>query len=65
MRTGRPRKPLILQPADREKLEMLARRPKTAQRLALRFKIVLRAAAGVANQEIARQLDVTGAMAGK
>lgn len=65
MRTGRPKKAIPLQPADREKLEMLARRPKTAQRLALRSKIVLRAAEGVANQQIARQLDVTGATVGK
>jgi transposase len=43
MRTGRPVIPLALTPEDRQKLEMLARRPKTAQRLALRSKIVLRA----------------------
>ncbi|HEY7617413.1 MAG TPA: IS630 family transposase [Terriglobales bacterium] len=65
MRTGRPKKPLTLQAADREKLEMLARRPKTAQRLALRSKIVLRAAEGTPNQQIARQLGVTGATVGK
>lgn len=44
---------------------MLARRPKTAQRLAMRSKIVLRAAQGTANHEIARQLGVTGATVGK
>ncbi len=65
MRTGRPKKPITLQPADQEKLEMLARRPKTAQRLALRSKIVLRAAEDVSNQQIARQLEVTGATVGK
>ncbi len=65
MRTGRPKKPIVLQPADKEKLEMLARRPKTAQRLALRSRIVLRAAEGLANQQIARQLGVTGATVGK
>ena len=65
MRTGRPKKPITLQPADKEKLEMLARRPKTAQRLALRSKIVLRAAEDVSNQQIARQLEVTGATVGK
>ena len=65
MRTGRPKKPITLQPADQEKLQMLARRPKTAQRLALRSKIVLRAAEDVTNQQIARQLDVTGATVGK
>jgi transposase len=65
MRTGRPKKAITLQPADKEKLEMLARRPKTAQRLAMRSKIVLRAAEGLPNGEIARGLGVTGATVGK
>jgi DNA-binding CsgD family transcriptional regulator len=39
-----------------EKLELLARRLKTAQRVAIRSKIVLRAAEGLTNQEIARNL---------
>lgn len=65
MRTGRPKKPLALQAADQAKLEMLARRPKTTQRLALRSNIVLRAAAGDPNQQIARQLGVTAATVGK
>src|SRR5437660_1583988 len=41
MRTGRPKQPLTVGAADKEKLELLARRPKTAQRVALRSKIVL------------------------
>jgi transposase len=65
MRTGRPKQPLTLNLADKKKLELLARRPKTAQRVALRSKIVLRAAEGLSNQEIARQLGVTGATVGK
>jgi transposase len=65
MRTGRPKKSLLLEPADREKLELLARRPKTAQRVATRSKIVLRAAEGLPNQEIARQLGITGTTVGK
>jgi transposase len=65
MRTGRPKKPLTVGTADREKLELLARRPKTAQRVALRSKIVLRAAEGLSNREIARRLGVTGATVGK
>ena len=65
MRTGRPKRPIVLRTEDKEKLEMVARRPKTAQRLALRSKIVLRSAEGLANQEIARQLGVTGATVGK
>jgi len=55
MRTGRPKQPLGLDPADKEKLTLLARRPKTAQRVAVRSKIVLRAAEGLSNQAIALQ----------
>jgi transposase len=44
---------------------LLARRPKTAQGVALRSKIVLGAAQGLPNQEIARRLGVTGATVGK
>ena len=65
MRTGRPKKPVTVDPADKEKLELLARRPKTAQRVALRSKIILGAAEGESNQEIARRLGVTGATVGK
>jgi transposase len=65
MRTGRPKQPLVLNAADKEKLSLLARRPKTAQRVAVRSKIVLRAAEGPSNQAIALQLGVTGATVGK
>jgi transposase len=65
MRTGRPKQSLTLVLVDKEKLELLARRPKTAQRLALRSKIVLRAAEGLSNQNIAKRLGVTGATVGK
>ncbi len=65
MRTGRPKQPLNVLPADKEKLTLLARRPKTAQRVALRAKIVLRAAVGQWNQEIAQGLGITGATVGK
>ena len=65
MLTGRPKKPLILTDEEREKLEQWARRPKTAQRLALRSRIVLRCAEGLSNQAVARQLRITGATVGK
>ena len=41
MRTGRPIKPRALTEDDKSKLEMIARRPKTDQRTALRARIVL------------------------
>jgi transposase len=65
MRTGRPKQPLIVEPADREKLALLARRPRTAQRVAMRSKIVLRASEGLTNQEIAQHVGVSGATVGK
>jgi hypothetical protein len=54
--TGCPKKPLTVNPGDQEKLELLARRPKTAQRVAIRSKIVLWAAEGLTDQEIAKNL---------
>jgi transposase len=54
-----------LEPTDKEKLELLARRPKTAQRVALRSKIILRSAEGFSNQEIACRLGISGATVGK
>jgi transposase len=65
VRTGRPKQSLTVELADKEKLTLLARRPKTAQRVAIRSKIVLGAAEGLSNQEIARRLGITGATVGK
>jgi transposase len=65
MSTGRPKKPLMLTSEERVKLEQWARRPKTAQRLALRSRLVLRCAAGLTNQAVARELRITGATVGK
>jgi hypothetical protein len=50
---GRPLVPLTLTGAERDELERWARRPKTAQALALRARIVLSAAAGRSNQSTA------------
>src|SRR4051794_16539950 len=54
-----PLAPLTLAANEREKLEAWVRRPKTAQRLALRSRIVLAAAAGQSNTAIAADLRVT------
>ena len=62
---GRPKKPLALSSEEREKLQQWARRPKTAQRLALRARMVLGGAEGLSNQAVARQLRITGATVGK
>jgi transposase len=65
MAIGRPTQPLEATIEEREKLEQWARRPKSAQRLALRARIVLACLEGVSNQEVARRLHVVGATVGK
>jgi transposase len=57
--------PLTLTDDERSKLDAWARRPKTAQRLALRAKIVLAAADGRSNTAIAADLRVTLPTVGK
>ena len=51
--------PIDLAAAERQELEHLARRHTTPQQLALRAQIVLAAADGANNCQIARQLDVS------
>jgi len=65
MRTGRPKKPLKITDEDRDKLTTMARRPKSAQAMAIRARIVLSCGEGMSNSEVARKLHVTGATAGK
>jgi transposase len=65
MRTGRPRKPLEITAAEREKLRMIALRPKSAQAMAMRARIALGCGQGVSNTEIAKKLGITGATVGK
>src|ERR1039457_5916523 len=62
---GRPKAPLTLTVDERAVLERWARRPKSAQALALRSKIVLACAEGTANKEVAARLGVTPQMVGK
>ena len=65
MQTGRPIPALSLSEAERETLQSWARRPKSAQALALRARIVLRCGEGVTNTEVARQVGVRKATVGK
>jgi transposase len=65
MALGRPKTRLIVSPSERETLQRLSRRRKTAQALALRAEIVLRCAAGRLNWEVADELRVTRATVGK
>jgi len=61
MAIGRPTKPLNVTPQEREKLSMLARRPKSAQAIAMRARIVLGCNDGLSNGEVAKRLRITGA----
>src|SRR5438094_8614866 len=61
MAIGRPTKPLNLTPEEKEKLAMLARRPKSAQAIAMRARIVLACAEGLNNGAAAKKLHITGA----
>src|SRR5260370_4892794 len=61
MAIGRPTKPLNVTPEEKEKLAMLARRPKSAQAMALRARIVLGCDEGLSNGEVAKKLRITGA----
>jgi transposase len=56
---------LVLSEEERTTLERWARRPKSAQRLALRCRIVLACASGASNLEVARELRVSRATVGK
>src|SRR5580765_2730087 len=61
MTSGRPTKPLNLTPQEKEKLTMLARRPKSSQAVAMRARIVLACAEGISNGAAADKLRITGA----
>jgi transposase len=65
MSLGRPRQTLILTLEEKQKLELIARRPKTSQSQALRARIVLACAEDNTHQEIARVLRTTPATVGK
>jgi transposase len=56
---------LTLSPGEREALERWSRRPKTAQALAQRARIVLGCAAGVTNADVSAQVRVTRQTVGR
>jgi transposase len=65
MRSGRPKAELVLSETEREKLESMARRARSAPQLARRARIILKCAERVDNKTVARQLRVTPQMVGK
>ena len=62
---GRPTAQIVLSDEEREVLERWARRPKSAQALALRCRIVLAAAEGATNQQIGAELRCHPTTVGK
>ena len=64
MRTGRPRKPLILSEAERDRLQSLAHRARSHPLLARRARVVLASAEGLNNKSVARKLRVSLGMVG-
>jgi transposase len=65
MRGGRPLKDLTITDEEREKLTLIAQRPKSARRAAERASIVLLCASGLNNGQVARRLRLTRATVGK
>jgi transposase len=67
MALGRPQAPLVLSDDERGKLQSWANRPTSAQRLALRARIVLACASGKDNKEkeVAKVLGITPHTVGK
>ena len=62
MALGRPTKPLNVSAAEeKEKLTLLARRPKSSQATAMRAPIVLGCDDGLSNSAVARKPSITGA----
>jgi transposase len=65
MRTGRPRKPLILTSEERERLNSLAHRARSQPLLAGRARVILASAEGLDNKSVARKLRCSVGMVGK
>jgi transposase len=65
MRTGRPTKALILTAEEKAKLQLMARRPKTDQRTALRARLIVDCATGLSNTAVAAKRGVTIQTVGK
>ena len=65
MAIGRPMPPVTLDGAEKETLERWVRRPKTAQALALRARMILGCAEGRSNTAVAADLRVSDETVGK
>jgi len=59
MRTGRPKAELTLSESELETLQQWTRRPKTAQALAQRARIIIQCATGFSNRRVAEKMQVS------
>lgn len=65
MRTGRPKAELTLSEGERQSLESMVRRSRSAPQVARRARIILKCASGLDNRTVASKLRVTPQMVGK
>ena len=65
MRLGRPIPELILSAEEQEMLERWARRPNSAQALALRARVILACAAGKTNTQVSTKMRLSKPAVGK
>src|SRR5438105_2312427 len=65
MRTGRPKRPLILTEEEHDRLQSLAHRARSQPALARRARVVLACAQGLANKSVAKKLRCSLGMVGK
>ena len=65
MRTGRPKRPLVLSEEERERLESLSHRARSQPSLARRARVVLACADGLDNRSVAKKLRCSLGMVGK
>lgn len=65
MRTGRPKRPLVLSDEERDRLQSLAHRSRSQSLLARRARVVLACAEGLDNQVVAKKLRCSKGMVGK
>jgi transposase len=59
MRTGRPKKPLVLTETEQQELESMAHRARTMPTLARRARVILACAEGQNNCQVARRLRIS------
>ena len=62
---GRPKAKLVLTEAEKQALQRLVRRSKTARAVAFRARIVLKCGRGMSNADVAEELETTQQTVGK